>query len=331
MKFAKKTAGTCEPYSVVSKVTALLARKHGTSLRGAYLTRAVKCTALALFTALLVVSALSSRALAATDFCSGGTLDQGAPLGQVGPDLVITNMTCTVDGTKAPYNFHNVYIFGSGMQTGTLMFSNVTMQFYAANILVQNQGVLQATGIGASNGGQTLTIHLYGAQNDPGVVCKKVDNGSVVDDLTCGVPTSPSDVWNSNRMNMQFPTSCTKTSQLTPPTTLPGGVDDCFYQYGTFDSNDISGAYFGHKVLAVSYGGTINFSGYKGAQGGDDSNPAVTRQQLDASQQYSERQQQGDVVAGQRHARRLEEYRQDCSDLDGLPSWTRRRCADNRR
>jgi hypothetical protein len=224
-----------------------------------------------------LVLALCPAALAATDFCSGGILDQGAPLGTEGPDLVITNMTCTVDGTKKPYNFHNVYIFGSGMQSGTLTFSNATMDFYAANILVQNGGVLQATGIGAN--GETLTIHLYGNPADPadsGVTCKMIQNGGVVDDPTCGVPTSNPDVWDSNKMDMDHPMSCTKTSQLNPPTLLPGGVDDCFYQYNTFDNGDVAGAYFGHKVLALSYGGTINLSGYKGAQGGDDSNPAVT-------------------------------------------------------
>ena len=91
-------------------------------------------------------------------------------------------MTCTVDGSHKPYNFHNVYIFGNG----ALQFSNVTMDFYAANILVQNTGVLQASGIGAN--GETLTIHLYGSPTDPGVTCKKMDNGAVVDDITCGVP-----------------------------------------------------------------------------------------------------------------------------------------------
>ena len=230
--------------------------------------------AIALFAAVVV---LSPAAAAITDFCAGGILDSGAPLNVQGPDLVITNMTCTVDGTKGPYNFHNVYIFGSGSKQGTLVFSNATMDFYAANILVQNDGVLQATGIGANNGGQTLTIHLYGGQSDPGVTCKKMDNGNVVDDPTCGVPTSNPDVWDSNMTNMHYPTKpCTKASQLDPPTLLPGGVDDCFYQYGVFDNNDIAGAYFGHKVLALSYGGTINLSGYKGAQGGDDSNPMVS-------------------------------------------------------
>ena len=211
---------------------------------------------------------------AATDFCSGGILSNGAPLGTIGPDLVISNMTCTVNGANGPYNFHNVYILGTGGASGTLAFSNATMDFYAANILVQNGGVLQATGIGADNGGQVLTIHLYGSPGDPNVVCQQLVSGVPQDDPTCGVPTTPSDVWNSNKMNMQYPTSCTKTSQLDPKTLLPGGVDDCFYQYTKLDGND-SNAYFGHKVLALSYGGSINLSGYKGAQGGDDNNPAV--------------------------------------------------------
>src|SRR6516162_6836932 len=81
---------------------------------------------------MLVVIGLCPAAFADFDMCFGGILDQGAPLGKQGPDLVITNMTCTVDGTKAPYNFHNVYIFGSGMQTGTLVFNDATMDFYAA-------------------------------------------------------------------------------------------------------------------------------------------------------------------------------------------------------
>ncbi len=56
-----------------------------------------------------------------------------------------------------------------------LIFNNATMDFYAANILVQNGGTLQATGIGAN--GETLTIHLYGDPGDAGVTCQKLVDG----------------------------------------------------------------------------------------------------------------------------------------------------------
>jgi hypothetical protein len=233
----------------------------------------------------MIVLALSPAAVADIDTCPTGTLGSGPPLGQQGPDLVIgPGNTCKVDGSSKTYNFHNVYIFGDAtqMKTATLMFSDATMDFYAASILVQNMGVLQAMGIGFS-GSHTniLTFHIYGQASDPGVTCKKLDsNKNVVDDVTCGVPdgsNGSSPVWGSNMMNMRYPTTpCTKTSQLDPPTLLPGGVDDCFYQYGQFDGNDLPNAYFGRKVLALSYGGTINLSGYKGAQGGDDMHPEVT-------------------------------------------------------
>src|SRR5271165_2582499 len=215
----------------------------------------------AVFATLLAVTALLPSAAAQSyDFCTGGTLDGG---NQTSPqDLVITNMTCTVDGSKTSYYFGKVYIFGGG----TLTFNNVTMDFYAKSILVQNGGVLQSNGtIGA--GGQTLTIHLYGSSTDQGITCKKMDNGNVVDDQYCGVPTT---VWGSNTYTHYPNTPCTKTPDL------PGKVNDCFYPYGTFDQGDVAGAYFGRKVLALSYGGAINLSGFRGAQGGMDNMPAVT-------------------------------------------------------
>ncbi len=229
------------------------------------------------FGVFLALTVLLPGASAATDMCTGGTLDGGHKDNPT--DLVITNMTCRVDGMQGngSYYFHNVYIFN-----GTLMFDDATMDFYAANILVQNNGVLQATGIGADNDGHVLTIHLYGSQSDPGVTCKKIDNGNVVDDATCGAPPV---IWRSNLglvmkdMQHRYPKTCLTVSQIIPGDPflkLPGGVDDCFYQYDVFDNNDVNGAYFGHKVLALSYGGTINLSGYKGAQGGDDGNPMVT-------------------------------------------------------
>src|SRR5580692_11828915 len=180
------------------------------------------------------VSSPRSERDPAVDFCSGGILDNGAPLGTIGPDLVINSMTCTVDGTNKPYNFHNVYILGTGSATGTLTFSDATMDFYAANILVQNNGVLQAAGIGAGNNGNVLTIHLYGGSTGPGVTCQKMDNGNLTQDNTCGVPTV---IWTSNLglvmkdMQHRYPKTCLTVSQIIPNgiLRLPGGVDDCFY------------------------------------------------------------------------------------------------------
>jgi hypothetical protein len=45
-------------------------------------------------------------------------------------------------------------------------------------------------------------------------------------------------------------------------------VSDCFYDYDTLDDSDKANgikAYFGHKVLALSYGGTLQLFGKKGA------------------------------------------------------------------
>ena len=239
------------------------------------------CTTFAAaFGVFLAIAAVSLSAVAqGYDFCEGGVLDQGSQ-GQPRDLIILPGMTCKVDGTKKPYYFRNVYVFGDATtdpaKTATLVFSNVTMDFYAANILVQNLGVLQATGIGANNDGNVLTIHLYGSATADGITCKKIDsnNGSVANDVMCGVPTA---VWGSNKMDMRYPkTPCTKTSQLNPPTLLPGGVDDCFYEYRMLDRKDLPNAYFGRKVLALSYGGTIQMSGYKGAQGGNDNDPSVT-------------------------------------------------------
>jgi hypothetical protein len=49
-------------------------------------------------------------------------------------------------------------------------------------------------------------------------------------------------------------------------TSLPGGVTDFFYQYKplSLDDGDPNG-FFGYKMLAVSYAGTLQLFGKKGA------------------------------------------------------------------
>ncbi len=60
---------------------------------------------------LLAITALCPAVFADNDFCKGGILDAGAPLGTLGPDLVIgPGTSCTVDGKVwKTYDFHNVY------------------------------------------------------------------------------------------------------------------------------------------------------------------------------------------------------------------------------
>ena len=129
-----------------------------------------------------------------------------------------------------------------------------------------------------------LTIHVYGkndatldANNENfitqnrGTPCKSEDTDSTVG--PCGIPLKTADnkpVWESNGKDVLD---------------LPGQVRDYFYQYaplygdgtcddGTVFANGKCGSgqnakakvgYFGNKVLAVSYGGTLDLAGAKGA------------------------------------------------------------------
>ena len=162
---------------------------------------------------------------------------------------------------------------------------------------------------GYAHGG-TLTIHLYG-QNDAvwnrdtqkftaenkGVPCRTDETTTVG---PCGIPILAADgktkVWENNGKDL-----------LDLPGRDAGGkpVNDYFYQYGPlygdgrcvekadpkkdkgvffkgacrdpagneFKDAKVSG-YFGNKVLAVSYGGTLDLAGYKGAvYDAEDGNP----------------------------------------------------------
>lgn len=220
--------------------------------------------ALPLLSGLLLALALARPAWAA-DPCPGGVLpQQGIRLGGGNapgqqPDLVI-DKTCIVDKV-GPYNYGQVNIVSGG----TLEFNEPatpksTIDFWASSILIQNGGSLVAGKPDAPFGssGGVLTIHLYGAPDDPGILCR--DKTGAEDD-TCGVP---SDIWTENVMDPSVldPGSCDHNF------TLPGGVEDCFYQYDIFDEADKAAkrkAYFGHKVLALSEGGSLQLFGNKGA------------------------------------------------------------------
>lgn len=197
----------------------------------------------------LFLSIFSGRAMAAT--CTGGTILPNTYTSGTIPEDLIVSGACTVQGsntdTPATYYFHTVNVVNGG----SLIFADANTDFYAENILVENQGKLLAgttvAPIGTVAASNEVTIHLWGAPVDPGALCNSAN---------CGIPTPP---WGDNTASTLNPGSCT-------PFTFPTGQSDCFYSYGTLDKADgTAPAYFGHKVLAVSYGGTLQLYGKTGA------------------------------------------------------------------
>ncbi|MGH7909334.1 MAG: pentapeptide repeat-containing protein, partial [Thermodesulfobacteriota bacterium] len=168
----------------------------------------------------------------ASEACKNGKLNPGN-----GEDIVIT-APCSVGGGN--YQYGNINI----LKDGSLDFDDKNIDFWAKSILVENGGSLTAgtpqTPIGTQNG--QITIHLYGTNDGKGIECKS----PLVNSVPCGIDKA---VWDSNGKN--------KVS-------LPGGVTDFFYQYMDHDNMNETG-FFGQKVLAVSYGGTLRLFGKKGA------------------------------------------------------------------
>ena len=162
----------------------------------------------------------------------------GAIAPGTGEDLVVTG-PCTVGA--GTYQYRNVNIYGGG----SLTFDDAVIDFWAYGIIVENEGSLIAGEDTAPIGmmGGKLTIHLYGEAQvvgGSGVLCKS--------DVRCGVPLT---IWDSNGSSPQM---------------LPGGVEDYFYQYKPLPEDDGDpNAYFGYKVLGVSYGGTLRMFGKKGS------------------------------------------------------------------
>jgi G8 domain len=195
--------------------------------------------------------------------CTTGALPNGN-----GQDLEIYTGTCVAHAGL--YRFHNVNIYGGGQ----LMFmDDGDTDFWAESILIENKGSLTAGKAGESYGTKgTLTIHLYGkAQGTTGAGGRGIPCLSDKKNQ-CGVPDK---LWTSNcpgndcsqpmKLN---PTSCVRAKDVVGfNQNLPGKVDDCFYAYMplTYDGAGTPPGYFGYKVLAVSYGGTLQLFGMKGA------------------------------------------------------------------
>jgi Pentapeptide repeats (8 copies)/RTX calcium-binding nonapeptide repeat (4 copies)/G8 domain len=202
------------------------------------------------------------------EICAGGTL---AP-GDGTTNLLIASL-CNVGAGL--YQYRDVNIINDG--TLTFLDEGAETNFWAKSILVENGGSLiagtntQAGAFGANGG--TLTIHLYGSDNDKtGIACKSPQQSS---NVPCGIDR---DVWSSNSMNTVNPASCKKSK-------LPDGESDCFYDYMVPDPVSGETGFFGSKVLAVSYGGTLQMYGKKGATFSDlpSSNSGTSWVRLDGS------------------------------------------------
>ena len=181
--------------------------------------------------------------------CEGGKLQAGT-----GEDIVIDS-SCTVGAGTYHYGFVNI------VNGGTLNFEDQSIDFWAKSILVENEGSL-IVGSFHKPIGNTVTFHLYGAENETpgaaGITCKTTaPDGTKI----CGVPKEKWSKWGQWMR-------------------LPSGVSDYFYAYLTLPGDDIdynngknkrlSGdSYFGLKTLAVSFGGTLQMFGKKGAESHD--------------------------------------------------------------
>ena len=202
------------------------------------------------------------------------------PAGSIYTDLRISDgTTCTVDGSapNSTYVYRNVNIWGEiegkTKLTSTLAFNDTKINFHAHSILVENLGVLQAGFDKAATG--PISIWLYGSKDDgvPGINCQSGP--------TCVVPQA---IWDSNpnvaMRPMVMPTMpCTPASNFDP--TTPVGTD-CFYQYEIFDNGHAPGAFFGAKVLAVSYGGILYLRGAKGIRDVPPNGPAIDADSSDS-------------------------------------------------
>ncbi len=194
-----------------------------------------------LFVFLFILAGNNASNAQGVDMCDGGVLNPDSSGGVQPKDLEVTN-DCMV--TEAgTYRYKNVNIYNGGR----LEFKDANIDFWAKSILVEKDSSLIAGTTSAPIGNNgTLTIYLYGSKDDKaGIECK-------VTDPDCGIDVA------INEMNTVNPSSCT-------PSTMPDGTTDCFYRYGVPDPVSGETGSFGSKVLAVSFGGTLQMYGVKGA------------------------------------------------------------------
>ena len=223
------------------------------------------------------------------DTCAGGALTPMTMVPLAPKDLEVTGL-CTVPAGTYYYRNVNIFKKNSAMTGGILSFQDATIDFWANSILVENAGTLRAgvaddgsiKPIGTANILNKLTIHLWGKESDDpksgnGITCKTNPGGDEGNE--CGVDQAD---WKSNIGNTD-----PKTCQLAK--SLPGGMKDCFYAYKPLNwDGAIKTAYFGYKVLAVSWGGSLQLFGLNGASydaktNGDTSSSGVSWARLAAN------------------------------------------------
>jgi len=227
--------------------------------------------------------------------------NQGGPKGSANGQLDLKiDKKCWID-TAGTYVFGNINIVGPN---GSLEFrepaaKGTQVNFWAANIIVENGGTLKAGTEKAPYGSRAgvLTIYLYGPNQskglDPNVDANQGRGALCLTDMTdgvgpCGIPTKKAggndiDAAWSNNGTTQVPIEgypatdyfyqygpmfgdmrCTNPANPDDPALVLWKVTDSVKGTGACSNPSFQPGYFGYKVLAVSYGGSLQLFGYKG-------------------------------------------------------------------
>ena len=269
----------------------------------------------ALILGLLVLGVGALSWAVAPKLCGANGPETLKPFGDIKNNYMTDLMVVgECDVTDAPgqmgplvYAFRNVNIVGGGV----LKFhDDYDIDFYAESIVIEGTyagtpptllggklvAVSTQTGFVPESSlasdvlpfQKRLTIHLWGAPSDPGVVCASSASCGVPQDLWSANPLMATDMVMDPPPPPPVPKNQSCKSIMGYSTVLPG--DDCFYQYEVQDKQDQGrrNAYFGHKVLAVSFGGTLQLFGSRGVtylkngqlckpdEVGNECNPAFT-------------------------------------------------------
>ena len=174
---------------------------------------------------------------------------------QKGQDIEIKNSTVCIGPGAYHYGFVNIH------SKGKLIFKDAAIDFWAKSILVENEGSLLAGSPEEPIGkgdivNHKVIFHLYGSDGAKGITCKLPN---------CGIPDNAWNDGGSTKVKMPVPAG-------TPDNKI---ISDYFYKYENLPTYRESDGfaegdyYFGRKVLAVAYGGTIRMFGRKGATYGD--------------------------------------------------------------